>query len=237
MNIIPAIDLLDGKCVRLKQGNYTQKTVYNEDPLEVAKAFEDAGLRYLHVVDLDGACSRHIVNQRMLERIASNTSLHIDFGGGLKSLRDVEIAFESGAQQVTGGSIAAEQPEQFLQWLERYGPDKIILGADARNRKVAINGWQEQVEGDLVDFIDGYVQRGIQTVICTDIEKDGMLNGTSNALYSEIMERTGVGLIASGGVSSVEDLLALRQLGCKAAIVGKAIYEQRITLQQLAELC
>tara|TARA_Y100000768_G_scaffold284020_1_gene218609 strand:- start:159 stop:875 length:717 start_codon:yes stop_codon:yes gene_type:complete len=238
MRIIPAIDLIDGKCVRLTQGDYAQQKTYNENPLEVAKAFEDAGIKHLHLVDLDGAKAGNIVNWKVLEKLASQTTLTIDFGGGLKSDNDLRIAFECGAKQVTGGSIAAKNPEVFLQWLNAYGADKIILGADAQNGKIATNGWQETTSLEVIEFIDQYVQKGIQYSICTDISKDGMLAGPSFDLYQEIMDNTpGVKLIASGGVSSIEDLEQLAEAGLEGAIVGKAFYEGKISLKALSQLC
>jgi phosphoribosylformimino-5-aminoimidazole carboxamide ribotide isomerase len=233
MRIIPAIDIIDGKCVRLTKGDYATKKIYNENPLEVAKEFEGNGIQYLHLVDLDGAKSKHIVNYKILERIATKTSLKIDFGGGLKSDEDIQIAFENGANQITGGSIAAKNRTIFLNWLTRYGADKIILGADCKNRKIATNGWLESSGDDVVDFIQSYEEQGVQSVICTDIAKDGMLAGTSNELYVEILDRTAVKLIASGGVSSLEDLKLLQKIGCEGAILGKAIYENRIALKEL----
>ncbi len=237
MRIIPAIDIIDGKCVRLSKGDFETKKVYSENPLEVAKSFEDNGIKYLHLVDLDGAKSKQIVNQKVLENIATNTSLQIDFGGGLKSNEDVKIAFESGATQITGGSIAVSNPVLFKNWLETYGADKIILGADCHNRKIATNGWLEESELDIMEFLIDYHKQGIKSVICTDISKDGMLEGASNELYSEILEAVSLDLIASGGVSNINDLRKLQTIGCEGAIVGKAIYEGRITLQQLSELC
>lgn len=237
MRIIPAIDIIDGKCVRLTKGDYGTKKVYNENPVEVAKAFEDNGVQFLHLVDLDGAKSSRIVNYNVLEKIASRTSLNIDFGGGLKSDKDVSIAFESGAKQITGGSIAVKQPVIFEGWIEHYGMDKIILGADCKNRKIATQGWLDTSELDVVEFIQNYQTKGIQQVICTDISKDGMLQGPSIELYTEIMANSSVQLIASGGVSSLDDLIQLKEIGCEGAIVGKAIYEGNITLKQLSELC
>jgi phosphoribosylformimino-5-aminoimidazole carboxamide ribotide isomerase len=237
MRIIPAIDIIDGKCVRLSKGDYNTKKIYNENPLEVAKSFEAHGIKYLHLVDLDGAKSSQIVNHKILESIASKTTLKIDFGGGLKSDKDVEIAFESGANQITGGSIAANKPEIFEKWIEKYGTKKIILGADCSNRKIATNGWLKASDLDVVDFIKNYVGKGIEHVICTDIAKDGMLQGTSNELYEEIIRESGVKLIASGGVSSMDDLRELKKLGCEGAIIGKAIYEGNISLKELQELC
>ena len=237
MRIIPAIDIIEGKCVRLSKGDYNTKKIYNENPLEVAKEFEDNGIQYLHLVDLDGAKSKHIVNYKILESITNNTQLKVDFGGGLKSDEDLKIAFESGAHQITGGSIAANDPEVFIKWLTKYGNEKIILGADCMNRKIATNGWLESSELDVVDFIKDYQSKGIDYVICTDIAKDGMLQGTSNDLYKEIISKTNVKLIASGGVATIDDLIKVKELGCEGAIVGKAIYEGKITLKELRELC
>ncbi|MDX8568703.1 1-(5-phosphoribosyl)-5-[(5-phosphoribosylamino)methylideneamino]imidazole-4-carboxamide isomerase [Elizabethkingia sp. HX XZB] len=236
MRIIPAIDIIEGKCVRLSQGDYDTKKIYNENPLEVAKEFEDFGIRYLHLVDLDGAKSKQIINYRTLEELASKTSLQIDFGGGIKSQKDIDIAFECGAKQITGGSIAVQEPEIFTKWIEVYGAEKIILGADCKNRKIATHGWLESSELDVIDFIRDYKQKGISYVICTDIAKDGMLEGTSNELYKEILSGTAVKLIASGGVSNIEDLHLLKEIGCEGAILGKAIYEGRIKLKELREL-
>ncbi|MCT3945349.1 1-(5-phosphoribosyl)-5-[(5-phosphoribosylamino)methylideneamino]imidazole-4-carboxamide isomerase [Elizabethkingia anophelis] len=236
MRIIPAIDIIEGKCVRLSQGDYDTKKIYNENPLEVAKEFEDYGIRYLHLVDLDGAKSKQIINYRTLEELASKTSLQIDFGGGIKSQKDIDIAFECGAKQITGGSIAVQESEVFTKWIEVYGSEKIILGADCKNRKIATHGWLESSELDVIDFIRDYKQKGISYVICTDIAKDGMLGGTSNELYKEILSGTAVKLIASGGVSNIEDLYLLKEIGCEGAILGKAIYEGRIKLKELREL-
>lgn len=237
MRIIPAIDIIDGKCVRLSEGDYNTQKVYNENPLEVAKAFEEYGIKYLHLVDLDGAKSRHIVNHKILEKICTGTKLKVDFGGGLGSDEDLRIAFECGASQITGGSIAVKKPDIFINWLKQYGSDKIILGADCRNRKIATSGWLESSDLDVIDFIEQYAKKGISYVICTDISKDGMLQGTSNELYKEILQKNNVKLIASGGVSSVDDLKLLDEIGCEGAIVGKAFYEGKITLAQLKELC
>ncbi|HFK5570040.1 TPA: 1-(5-phosphoribosyl)-5-[(5-phosphoribosylamino)methylideneamino]imidazole-4-carboxamide isomerase [Elizabethkingia meningoseptica] len=236
MRIIPAIDIIDGKCVRLSQGDYNTKKVYNENPLEVAKEFEDHGIKYLHLVDLDGAKSKQIINYKTLEQIASKTSLQVDFGGGIKAQKDIDIAFECGAHQITGGSIAVQEPEIFTKWIEQYGSEKIILGADCKNRKIATHGWLESSELDVIDFIRDYTQKGISYVICTDIAKDGMLEGTSNELYKEILENTAVKLIASGGVSNMEDLHLLKEIGCEGVILGKAIYEGRIKLNELQKL-
>ena len=237
MRIIPAIDIINGKCVRLTKGDYTTQIIYNENPLEVAKEFEANGIQFLHLVDLDGAKSKHIVNHKVLYEIASKTKLKIDFGGGLKSNEDLIIAFENGASQITGGSIATNNPALFLEWLTNYGADKIILGADCKNRKIATQGWLKSSESDVVDFISDYEQKGIKYVICTDIEKDGMLQGPSNDLYKEILVKTSVKLIASGGVTSVQDLEKLKLIGCEGAIIGKAIYENKITLKEFSTLC
>lgn len=237
MKIIPAIDLIDGKCVRLTKGDYATKKIYNENPLEVAKSFEDHGIKHLHLVDLDGAKSQRIVNHQTLELLSTRTALSIDFGGGLKSDKDLEIAFNCGAKQVTGGSIAAKNRDIFLNWLERFGPEKILLGADCKNRKIATNGWLEGSELEVIDFISSYASAGIQEVITTDISRDGMLNGPSVDLYRDILQQTPIKLIASGGVSTYSDLNVLKELGCSGVIIGKAIYEGRITLKQLAELC
>ncbi len=234
MRIIPAIDIIDGKCVRLSKGDYDTKKIYNENPLEVAKSFEAHGIEYLHLVDLDGAKSSRIVNYKVLEQIASKTNLKIDFGGGLKSDSDLKIAFENGANQITGGSIAIKQPEVFKSWIQQYGADKIILGADAMNEKVAISGWLEESKEEVIPFIQNYQQQGIQYVICTDISKDGMLEGPSFELYQRILEQTkDLKLIASGGISTFDELPKLAELGCEGTIIGKAIYEGRISLKQL----
>ncbi|WP_375324427.1 1-(5-phosphoribosyl)-5-[(5-phosphoribosylamino)methylideneamino]imidazole-4-carboxamide isomerase [Flagellimonas sp. GZD32] len=235
MRLIPAIDIIDGKCVRLSKGDYSTKKVYNENPLEVAKEFEAHGIQHLHLVDLDGAKSKHIVNHKVLESIASKTSLQIDFGGGLKSDQDLHIAFESGAKQITGGSIAVKDRETFLGWLSTYGADKIILGADANNEKVAVSGWQEESDVKLIPFVQQYQSEGIQYVICTDISKDGMLQGPAFQLYIKMLSQTkkGLNLIASGGISTFDELPKLAELGCEGTIIGKAIYEGKISLKQL----
>jgi phosphoribosylformimino-5-aminoimidazole carboxamide ribotide isomerase len=237
MRIIPAIDIIEGKCVRLSEGDYTTKKVYNENPLEVAKEFEDNGIRYLHLVDLDGAKSNRIVNYPILEAIATKTNLIVDFGGGLKRDEDVKIAFDSGASQITGGSIAAKNESLFLNWVDQYGSDKIILGADCKNRMIATSGWTESSTLDVLPFIQCYEKAGIQTVICTDIAKDGMLQGPSFELYQEILTNTKVKLVASGGITSIDDLIKLNELGCEGAIIGKAIYEGYLSLNELKELC
>ena len=263
MRIIPAIDIIEGKCVRLTKGDYNTKKIYNENPLEVAKEFEGAGIEYLHVVDLDGAKAKHIVNYNVLEQIASKTNLKVDFGGGLKSNEDLRIAFESGANQITGGSIAVKDPSTFEEWIVTYGADRIILGADCNNEKIAISGWQEESELEVIPFIQNYQSKGIQYVICTDISKDGMLEGPSFELYKRILnERVissaveksqgedlstplrqaqcntpevtkGIKLIASGGISTFDELPKLAELGCEGVIIGKAIYENKISLKEL----
>ena len=235
IEIIPAIDLIEGKCVRLSQGDYEAKKVYNEDPLEVAKMFEGAGIRRLHLVDLDRAKAKHIVNQSVLEKIASNTSLIIDFGGGVQSDEDIEIAFNSGASMVTGGSIAIRNKELFTSWITKYGADKIILGADCKDHKIAVSGWQEATSVEVIPFIGDYNQKGISKVVCTDISKDGMLQGPSIDLYKDILNVfPNLYLIASGGVSCFQDILDLEKSGVPAVILGKAIYENRVTLKELS---
>lgn len=235
IEIIPAIDVIDGKCVRLSQGDYTSKKVYNENPVEVAGRFEANGIRRLHVVDLDGAASHHVVNYRVLEQIATRTSLVIDFGGGVKSDEDLKIAFESGAQMVTGGSLAVKDPERFAHWLETYGNEKIILGADVKDHKIAVNGWKDESTCELFPFLEGYVEKGIRKVICTDIHCDGMLSGPSIDLYKGILAKfPNLYLMASGGVSKVDDLIALEQAGIPGVIFGKALYEGHITLKDLS---
>lgn len=234
IDIIPAIDIIEGKCVRLSQGDYDRKTVYNEDPLEVARGFEDAGIRRLHLVDLDGAKAQHIVNYKVLESIASQTGLVIDFGGGLKSDEDLRIAFNSGARMITGGSIAVKNPEVFGAWILKFGADKIILGADVRDRFIAISGWKESAGMELFPFLDDYVEKGINKVICTDISKDGMLSGPAMDLYKEILQQhPSLYLVASGGVSHIGDIEALAEAGVPAVITGKAIYEGKITLKEI----
>lgn len=236
MHLIPAIDLIDGKCVRLTEGDYSRKKVYNEDPLEAAKAFEAHGIRRLHLVDLDGARARHIVNHKVLERIATQTSLWIDFGGGLKSDEDLRIAFENGARQVTGGTVAVKNPELFLGWLKQYGPERIILGADVKGGMISVSGWQEQSGLDLFAFLEDYIQKGVQYSICTDISRDGRLEGAALGLYQDIIARfPELKLIASGGVTSISELERLRAAGCYGAIVGKALYEGKIRLEEVKE--
>jgi phosphoribosylformimino-5-aminoimidazole carboxamide ribotide isomerase len=234
IEIIPAIDLIDGKCVRLSQGDYNQKKVYNENPLEVAKMFEAAGICRLHLVDLDGAKAKHIVNQKVLELLSTKTNLIIDFGGGLKSDEDLEIAFNSGAQMITGGSIAVKERDTFLKWLQKYGSEKIILGADAKDGNIAVSGWLESTELPVVEFISDFHEKGITKVISTDISRDGMLTGPSFELYAEIMEKLPkVEIIASGGIATMDDILRLAEMGVPGVITGKAIYENRISLQEI----
>lgn len=235
MRIIPAIDIIDGKCVRLSKGDYSTQKTYNENPLEVAKAFEAHGIEHLHLVDLDGAKSKHIVNHKVLETLATKTDLKIDFGGGLKTDEDLRIAFESGAQQVTGGSIAVKQPEVFGEWISRYGAEKIILGADVKGEFIATDGWLETSDQSLFDFLAHYQAQGIVYIICTDISKDGMLQGPSFALYEKILKETQIQLIASGGISQFDELPRLAEMGCEGTIIGKAIYENRISLKQLEQ--
>jgi len=237
MKIIPAIDILNGKCVRLTKGDYATQKIYNENPLEVAKEFEDAGIRYLHLVDLDGARANQIVNHRTLYAIASKTNLKIDFGGGLKSTSALEIAFENGASQITAGSSAVKNKGLVLEWILKYGAKKIILGADCLNGKIATNGWLENSDLDIIDFIKSYQENAIQNVICTDISKDGMLEGPALDLYEEILKEVKINLIASGGIASLDDLFALKRLGCKGAIIGKALYEGKINLKEVQKLC
>lgn len=235
MRIIPAIDIIDGKCVRLSKGDYSTQKTYNENPLEVAKAYEDHGIEYLHLVDLDGAKSKHIVNHKVLETIATKTNLKIDFGGGLKTDEDLRIAFESGAKQITGGSIAVKDPDTFTSWIEHYGAEKIILGADIKGEYIATDGWLETSDQSLFDFLAHYQTKGIQHTICTDISKDGMLQGPSFDLYQKILSETEVKLIASGGISQFDELPRLADMGCEGTIIGKAIYENRISLKQLEQ--
>ena len=234
IELIPAIDIIDGKCVRLSQGDYNSKKVYNENPVEVAKELEAHGIRRLHVVDLDGAVSHHVVNYRTLEQIASRTSLVIDFGGGVKSDEDLVIAFESGAQMITGGSIAVQNPERFCHWLQTYGSERIILGADVKDYKIAVNGWKDESACELFPFLEDYVGKGVRKVICTDINCDGMLQGPSISLYKEMLEvHPDLYLIASGGGSCAEDIRQLEATGIPAVIFGKALYEGRITFKEL----
>lgn len=236
MEIIPAIDMIGGKCVRLSKGDYDTKKVYNENPLEVAKMFEDNGIRRLHLVDLDGAKAGHIVNYEVLRAITSGTGLTVDFGGGLKTTEDLNIAFDCGASMVTGGSIAVKNPEEFTGWIEKYGSDKIILGADVKDRKVAVTGWLEDTDAELMDFVRSYYDKGIRKVICTDISRDGMLQGPAIELYREMLDTIpDLWLVASGGVSCIDDVRQLKEKGVPAVIIGKAIYENRISMSELKE--
>ncbi len=234
MYIIPAIDIIDGKCVRLTQGDYSQKKIYDDNPVVVAKKYEDHGFSHLHVVDLDGARSKHVVNIDVLKGITQATDLKVDFGGGVKSNHDIEQAFEAGASMITGGSIAVREPEVFEQWINQYGPEKVILGADVKDRNIAVGGWMETSEQDVVQFIDHYAKRSIKFVICTDISRDGVLNGPAIKLYKELLSIfPGINLIASGGVGSLKDVEDLAASGVWGVIIGKAIYEGRVDLDDL----
>ncbi|PJX28550.1 1-(5-phosphoribosyl)-5-[(5-phosphoribosylamino)methylideneamino]imidazole-4-carboxamide isomerase [Psychroflexus sp. S27] len=234
MRLIPAIDIIEGKCVRLTKGDYSTQKIYSEDPLEIAMAFEDHGIENLHLVDLDGAKAQKIINYKVLERIATKTNLNIDFGGGLKTNEDLEIAFNSGAKQITGGSIAVNNPDLFLEWLDKYGSNKIILGADVKNGKIATSGWTETSDIEIENFIKNFSEEGIKYVISTDISKDGMLQGPSLQLYKQILDiNPELKVIASGGVSQLSDLENVMQIGCEAVIIGKAIYENKINLKDL----
>jgi phosphoribosylformimino-5-aminoimidazole carboxamide ribotide isomerase len=235
MHIIPAIDLIGGKCVRLSQGDYSTKKEYHDDPVEMAKRFEGAGISRLHLVDLDGAKAKKIVNASVLEGICSQTSLTVDFGGGIQANEEIEKAFQLGASQVTGGSIAIKDSALFQEWIRKYGSERIILGADAKDRKIAVGGWEETTSEDLIPFVKNYVSKGISYVICTDVAKDGLLQGPSTELYQEILQEIPeLKLIASGGVSSMKDLEELEKIGVYGAIVGKAYYEGRVSLEELA---
>lgn len=235
--IIPAIDIIDGKCVRLTMGNYSQKKTYSENPVEMAKSFEDAGLKYLHLVDLDGAKSNNVVNLPVLQRIVRETNLIVDFGGGIKSTEALELVLEAGANQVTVGSLAVKSPMLFFEWLDKYGSERLILGADVRNELISINGWQEDSSVTIYDFLEQYTQKGVRHVVCTDIAKDGMLAGASIDLYIRLLnEFPRIDLIASGGVTTFEEVLELKAAGLAGAIIGKAIYEGNITIEQLGKL-
>ena len=236
IQIIPAIDIIDGKCVRLSQGDYSQKKTYFENPLEVAKMFEDAGLKRLHLVDLDGAKNKKITNAKVLENIASKTSLHIDFGGGVQSEEDLKLAFDCGASQVTGGSIAVKNPEMFENWITQYGGGKIILGADARNEKIAVGGWEEDSGVWVYEFIESWLKKGVKYTISTDVAKDGLLQGPSFDLYKKIQDQfPDLNVIASGGVSAMKDLEDLAEMNIYGVIVGKAIYEGRVSLKEISK--
>ncbi|MCU0445214.1 MAG: 1-(5-phosphoribosyl)-5-[(5-phosphoribosylamino)methylideneamino]imidazole-4-carboxamide isomerase [Microscillaceae bacterium] len=234
MKIIPAIDIINGECVRLSQGDYEQKKVYHRNPVEVAKMYEAQGAKYLHVVDLDGAKAGRIINYPILANICQATDLHVDFGGGLQSDEDLQIAFDCGAKQITGGSIAVKKPELFAAWLARYGGERILLGADVRHEKIAISGWQNITEIDLYDYLAQYIQKGIRTIICTDISKDGLLQGTSVELYQKIQTQfPDLQIVASGGVAGIADIEALQAMNIYGVIIGKALYENRITWAEL----
>ncbi|TQD39053.1 1-(5-phosphoribosyl)-5-[(5-phosphoribosylamino)methylideneamino]imidazole-4-carboxamide isomerase [Haloflavibacter putidus] len=236
MRIIPAIDIIDGKCVRLTKGDYKTQKTYNENPVEVAKQFEGSGITYLHVVDLDGAKSGKIINYKTLEALTSQTNLKIDFGGGIKTEKDSKIAFESGVNQITCGSMAVKNPDLFKSLLKMYGKDKIILGADIKENKIAIDAWKNTAEVDFISFIKTYLEEGLSYVVCTDVSKDGMLQGPSLGLYQQILSQfKSIKLVASGGISNLKDLDKLKALGCNAAILGKAIYENKISLPQLEQ--
>jgi phosphoribosylformimino-5-aminoimidazole carboxamide ribotide isomerase len=237
MQIIPAIDIIDGKCVRLTHGDYGRKKIYNERPLEVAQQFEDAGLQRLHLVDLDGAKAGAVKNWKVLEDIASKTSMQIDFGGGIKSAKDLMIVFDSGSTWATIGSMAVKEAETFLQWLQQFGPGKFLLGADVKGEKITVSGWQEQTDIWVYDFIEDYIARGVQQIFCTDVSKDGALEGPSLELYRNIVQKfPGLHFIASGGVSSMDDIFQLEEVGCRGVIIGKAIYEGRVLLQDLKKI-
>ena len=234
IELIPAIDIIDGKCVRLSQGDYDTKKIYNENPLEVAKEFEANGIQRLHVVDLDGAKSSHVVNYKVLDAIAGHTSLTIDFGGGIKTDEDLVIAFENGAHMVTLGSVAVKKPELFKKWLHQYGAEKIILGADVKDNRISVSGWLEEGPQELMPFLTNYTQEGVSKVLCTDISRDGMLQGPSIELYKQVMQRfPTMHLIACGGVSGVDDIIRLDDAGIPAVVFGKALYEGRITMKDL----
>ena len=236
IQLIPAIDIINGQCVRLTKGDYQQKTVYSDSPAEVAKGFEQIGFQRLHVVDLDGAKSKHIVNDTVLRSITETTGLTVDFGGGIKTDDDIRKAFDAGAAMVTVGSIAVQQPELCFEWLEKYGSERIILGADVRHGKISINGWKEDSDEDLLPFLRKYIDAGIRNVLCTEISKDGTLAGPAIELYRRIMqEYPELHLIASGGVSSIDDIKALDRAGIPAVVFGKAIYEGRIDLKELGQ--
>ncbi len=237
MRIIVAIDIIGGKCVRLTRGDYSTKRIYSENPLEVARQVEDHGINFIHLVDLDGAKSKRVINQKVLENIVAKTALSVDFGGGIRSYDDLKIAFDCGASQVTCGSISVTNTSLFLEWLVKWGPEKIILGADCINRKVATEGWTESTDRDIISFISSYRLQDIKYAICTDVEKDGMLQGPSINLYKEILEIPGLNLIASGGISSAKDIEELKEIGCEGAIIGKALYEGILNLKELSQLC
>ena len=237
MRIIVAMDIIGGKCVRLTRGDFNTKKIYNEDPLEAARKIEDNGIKFLHLVDLDGAKNKKIENIKVLEKISGNTNLIIDFGGGVRSDDDLRTLFDSGAEQVTAGSIAVTDQDLFMKWLTVYGPEKLILGADYKNRMVATSGWLENSDNDIISFLSEYCKKGVKYAICTDIERDGMLKGPATELYGEIIEKVKINLIASGGVTSLKDIKDIRSAGCEGVIIGKAVYEGLITLKELGKLC
>lgn len=237
MRIIPAIDIMGGRCVRLTRGDFNSQKIYNEDPLEVAREMEDNGIKYLHLVDLDGAKNREITNLKILESIAQKTNLAVDFGGGIRTAKDITMVFNAGARQITAGSVAATNRKLFLTWLKEFGPEKIILGADGSGGKISSCGWTETSENDIVTFINSYRNLGARYVICTDIDKDGMLEGPAFELYSEILASSDISLIASGGITTLEDIEKLKEIGCEGAIIGKALYEGKLKLKELGELC
>jgi phosphoribosylformimino-5-aminoimidazole carboxamide ribotide isomerase len=237
MRIIVALDIIDGKCVRLTKGDFSTKKIYNENPLEVARQLEDNGIKYIHLVDLDGALKKHVVNYKILEKIAAATSLKIDFGGGIRSEDDLYIVFSSGARQVTCGSIAVTSQPVVVDWLSKWGQEKIMLGADSIDRKIASEGWAESSDSDIIKFITDYRSKGIKYAVCTDIDKDGMLKGPSIDLYKEIVKIHGINLIASGGIASIKDIEELSLIGCEGAIIGKALYEGILDLKDLSRLC
>ncbi len=237
IEIIPAIDLIDGKCVRLSQGDFARKVIYNENPLEVAKEFEGCGLKRLHIVDLDGAKNGAVTNLKVLEAIAANTNLTIDFGGGIKTDADVQSVFDAGAKLATIGSVAVVNAERFFRWLEKYGGEKILLGADVRDEKLTINGWQTKTEIEILPFLKEYYAKGVTQTFVTDVSKDGLLQGSANELYRQITKDIpGLKLIASGGVAKIEDIYELERIGCAGVIIGKAIYEGKIKLSDLASV-
>lgn len=236
MRIIIAMDIIDGKCVRLTRGDYSTRRIYGSDPLEVARQAEDHGFSYLHLVDLDGAREKKIINHNILRKIASATSLKIDFGGGIRTTDDLRLLFESGANQITAGSISVTNEALFMNWIEIFGPEKIILGADSRNRLISSGAWMEDSDIEVIEFLTGYAARGVKYALCTDIEKDGMLNGPSVSLYREILEIPGINLIASGGISTIEDVKILSEMGCEGAVIGKALYEGLMDLNELSKL-
>jgi len=237
MRIIIAIDIMGGKCVRLTRGDFSTKKVYNEDPLEVALEIQDKGIKYIHLVDLEGARNKKIENIKVLEKLAWKTKLKIDFGGGLRSYEDMLTVFNAGARQVTAGSIAVTDPDMFIEWLAKLGQEKLILGADCIDRKVSIGGWLNSTDKEIIDFISDYKSKGIKYAICTDIKKDGMLQGPSTKLYKDILNAVKIKLIASGGISSLKDIEDVENAGCEGVIIGKAIYEGKIALNELGKLC